>query len=181
MQVTTVSDITTGDGRAILSSALHSQVNPFQTTRYLWPQQGPPTPADWKLWEAAITHAILSPRPHQPRALEFLLGHWLDSTTPWQSYFSPNEQRIYIKERTVWRTWSTRPRRCRGNGRSSFCQGGGRASSPVRRGSDTGLPDIINLPCHPAHRRYDCGSSMADTGPHSPRGPTQRYQLPVGG
>jgi len=115
--VTTVSDIATGDGRSILQSALKGQRNPFQTERYSWPQQGPPTKDNWSLWEAALTRTLVS---WQPRTLAAPLGQWLDKDTPWQTYFSPDEQQIYTRENDAWRAWTTIPRRCRGNGRTSF-------------------------------------------------------------
>ena len=82
LRVTTVSDIATGDRRSILQSALQGQRNPFQTDRYLWPQQGPLAKDNWKLWTVALTRALVS---RQPRALAVPLGRWLDNNTPWQT------------------------------------------------------------------------------------------------
>ena len=79
LRVTTVSDIATCDGCSILQSALQGQRNPFQPDWYLWPQQGPPTKANWKLWIAALTRTLVSP---QPRALGVPLGRWLDNNIP---------------------------------------------------------------------------------------------------
>jgi hypothetical protein len=70
LQVTTVSDITTGDGYYITQYAWMGQFDHHQTSRYEWPRQ--PRPTDWSLWRSALNKAIgVAPRSRRLNHLAY--------------------------------------------------------------------------------------------------------------
>eukprot|EP00957_Ditylum_brightwellii_P104130 7932353-Ditylum_brightwellii.AAC.1 len=52
-RVATLLDITSGDGKYIIADTLHGQR--IRTHfEYIWPHQGTPSTAEWKVWQQAI-------------------------------------------------------------------------------------------------------------------------------
>ena len=69
-QVCTVSDISTGDGKAIHPQA-YEKGRMGRRNSYNWPAQGLPSSSDWKMWKAAIDTVF-----RQDNVFHSGLGHW---------------------------------------------------------------------------------------------------------
>ena len=50
LQVTSLADITSGDGRSILEDAWKGDRVTFWPSYYSWPHQGKPSATDWVAW-----------------------------------------------------------------------------------------------------------------------------------
>eukprot|EP00957_Ditylum_brightwellii_P064015 4855736-Ditylum_brightwellii.AAC.1 len=79
LQVSTLADITSENGRYIVSDIFHC--NKICThSDVAWPHQSKPTKTYWETWESAIRRTFdLKRNCTLPK--EFQLGRWLDNTT----------------------------------------------------------------------------------------------------
>ena len=57
LRVTTVSDISTGDGQRLSQTAYERKTYTYRDT-YHWPQQGRPPPTDWKIWDYFVKQEL---------------------------------------------------------------------------------------------------------------------------
>ena len=94
LQVETLSDITSADGRYLLGWALDGCPNIHQPVYHAWPIQGDPGKQAWMEWHRTlaicfcsgqILHGLLHP-----------LGQWTTKApSDWQWWYSLSEERIY--------------------------------------------------------------------------------------
>ena len=96
LQVTTIADICTGDGRIINTSAWKGERNPNHYTKYNWPQQQRPSGRDWTTWRNLL-RKITNPNT---KFLINPLGPWLAEEVPthWPFYYCPRRDIVYSKE-----------------------------------------------------------------------------------
>jgi len=87
LQVTTLADITDGQGRELLIPMLTGSNEIALPTRWQWLQQGQPPQKGWILWQEAITKCI----PTCSNKLTYPLGPWTDSISDWQWQWNPLE------------------------------------------------------------------------------------------
>jgi hypothetical protein len=100
LQVDTLSDITTADGRYITWYAQHGIRDDTRSTSHKWPSQSDPGPRIWTEWQRTLaivfcggylTHGLLTP-----------LGPFINTGDDWQWWYSLQEERIYKKEPEGW-------------------------------------------------------------------------------
>jgi len=56
LKVITLSDITTADGTRKIPSVKKGYQIPARISTLMWPNQGKPNSAEWKIWEASLSH-----------------------------------------------------------------------------------------------------------------------------
>jgi len=85
LQVLTLSDITTADGRSILEEAKQGQPLPDRRSTLLWPAQGLPPKQDWNIWRQYLGYL------EERGKLIVPLGPWLASThQEWRYVWDPS-------------------------------------------------------------------------------------------
>ena len=71
LKVITLSDITTADSTRIIPSVKKGYQIPARISTLMWPNQGKPNSAEWKIWEASLSHFESRGKLLRP------LGRWL--------------------------------------------------------------------------------------------------------
>ncbi|CAJ1970459.1 unnamed protein product [Cylindrotheca closterium] len=88
LQVCTVSDIVTADGRFIRRSAWNGLRDECCRSPYQWPRTVRPARQHWDLWQTTLSQALLASNgPHHP--LQQPLGPWSDPLEDWNWLLSP--------------------------------------------------------------------------------------------
>jgi hypothetical protein len=106
LQVYTLADICSGDGRKICPEFLSGH-NPMRgCSRIHWPNQGQPPPANWHLCRESIQKCFLSQRNvlriHNP------LGKWLlKAPAHWPCWYDVIDHSVYLQEDRKWRQFRT--------------------------------------------------------------------------
>jgi hypothetical protein len=111
LQVTTLADIATADGKFITHEARHGILDTTRPSYFTWPNQRDPLPKDWKEWRKALSVSFCG---GQDRKLATPMGSWSDKQSDkwrtlnyyiaWQRStmkFAPNSSRVitgYNKE-----------------------------------------------------------------------------------
>ena len=99
LNVTTVSDIVTGDGQYTHPDILaHRKIG--KTDSFHWPFQGLPSPDDWKWWDYAIDLTL-----KRGTTLDTPLGHWTlpqqEFINDWE-YFLTSQNKLYRHLNNTW-------------------------------------------------------------------------------
>ena len=111
LQVSTLSDICTADGRYIERNMLDGSSTPFPRSQYTWPVTPPAIPQSyWKLWRQALRRCFVQPNEH-PTRLHQPLGSWLNTPSDWKALFSPSTQCLYIQQGLNYAIWLQVPTR----------------------------------------------------------------------
>ena len=109
LQVTLLSDITTGDGKFIRSEVMQSHRPLSNSATELFPYQSSPNTAGWNLWYTFLTHLTRSPA----HALIQPLGRWLHPSHAlihkWQSYIDPSTNIVYLRKQDTFEVYETLP------------------------------------------------------------------------
>ncbi|CAJ1946086.1 unnamed protein product, partial [Cylindrotheca closterium] len=87
LQVCTVSDIVTADGRSIRESMWHGKRDNAHRSSYQWPRTVRPNRTHWKAWQEHLTRALLVSDGSQ-RLLRHPLGPWIDPLDNWNWLWS---------------------------------------------------------------------------------------------
>lgn len=86
LQVFSLANIKTGDGKQITHKAWFGQCDLRQPRYYTWPNQGDPSTQDWKLWQCTLSLCFCSGQSQQ---LTLPLGSWTDnSISTWIWFFT---------------------------------------------------------------------------------------------
>ena len=104
LQVSTLSDITTGNGLKITTSAWQGNPDNTRPTYFEWPAQSCPPAINSVLWTAALQSTFCS----NSRSLRSPVGAWTNKFLKehWIWYFSPSLERLYRHStQTVPGTW----------------------------------------------------------------------------
>jgi len=88
LKVTTLADITNGQGRELLTPMLMGVCEIEVHNRWHWPQQGRPTQTGWMVWQEAINKCI--PKCSNKK-LTYPMGMWVDSLEDWKWQWKPLE------------------------------------------------------------------------------------------
>ncbi|CAJ1945764.1 unnamed protein product, partial [Cylindrotheca closterium] len=86
--ISTVSDITTADGRYIRQCIWNGFRDDTYRTPYNWPRTVRPGRPYWELWQRTLSRALL-PSNGQHHPLRQPLGHWHDNFESWNWLWSP--------------------------------------------------------------------------------------------
>ena len=104
LQVTTLVDISSADGKFITHKAWQGQFDYSSPSYYNWPNQGDPPPKDWALWRKALSISFCG---GQTRRLTIPMGSWSDNQIDkWKWFFAPTEDRLYERLATGWNVYS---------------------------------------------------------------------------
>ena len=105
LQVTTLLDITSGDGCYVLPHVFMRH-NPLQAYSHIqWPRQGYPSEKAWLLWTIALRRCF--PNERNGRLIE-TLGKWIHVDPTWGAFFDHQISLLYVKgERWMWFTPNT--------------------------------------------------------------------------
>jgi hypothetical protein len=91
LQVITLADITSADGRYILSEAKAGTCIPHRTSNLDWPIQGRPSPSDWRLWRQTLAYLEDKGQLVSP------LGSWRTSShQQWHTYYNPVNNTVLL-------------------------------------------------------------------------------------
>ncbi len=89
LQVLTLSDITSADGRQIIQPVLNGDKIIDRRSTLYWPTQQRPPPNEWRLWSGALQHLLLNGILIKP------LQDWLaPSHQSWFWYFDPTSSNL---------------------------------------------------------------------------------------
>jgi hypothetical protein len=88
LQVLTLSDITSADGKTLLPNYTKGIVSTDRTSSLKWPEQTRPPPSAWTLWKTALAHISTSEKLSTP------LGRWTDITHLRWTWFHHGSQPI---------------------------------------------------------------------------------------
>ena len=105
LQVTTISDIATGNGMLLRQGVMSGTLTTLQQSHYTWPRQPRPGYSSWRLWRKAMKVCLmrgvrlhLHPRLH--------LGPWNDGEQDkWNWFYVRRTQKIYQRLPNCWRTY----------------------------------------------------------------------------
>jgi hypothetical protein len=90
LQVLTLSDITSADGKYILPTALKGERTQEQTSTLHWPRQDSPTELSWDLWRLALSHISTHSKLLRP------LGPWTGNPhQTWTWYIDSDTKVVY--------------------------------------------------------------------------------------
>ena len=105
LQVYTLADVCTGDGRKLISAIMDGR-NPMKgSSRLQWPNQGQLPPADWKLWRSALQKCFLVQRTQL--RIRTPLGNWLLTAPPnWPCWYNVDDHSVYLAEGVQWRQFT---------------------------------------------------------------------------
>ena len=110
LQVTTVSDITNGNGMLLRRGVLKGNILKLNTAHYVWPRQERPGINSWRIWRKAIKsvfmrHIRLHLKP------EYVLGGWNDGEySQWNWYYVRTTQKIYQRLLNRWKIYKRQGR-----------------------------------------------------------------------
>eukprot|EP00978_Attheya_sp_CCMP212_P023133 scaffold70166_cov59-Attheya_sp.AAC.5 len=103
LQVSSLSDITSGNGASILEGIWNGSRDTLNMTHRKWPGCSLPSPQDWTHWRNALrsllyadAHSVAQRRLRQP------LGDWTDCNEDWPWWYSPMKHRLYRKLGERW-------------------------------------------------------------------------------
>jgi hypothetical protein len=100
LQVTTISDITNGDGIRVSDNALQGIYDHHRPHYYQWPYQPSPPTSCWTIWRRSLRRCL-----HDKKlVLNHRLGKWTDNHD-WMWHFSPTEERLYQRQHQGWKVW----------------------------------------------------------------------------
>ena len=96
LQVATISDLVTADGKTITLSAWEGQTdNRTARPAVEWPNQGRPGSSDWQRWQSALVNTFGLSRN---RSLEVPIGNWKDKDSDWHWFYDPLSERLYHRK-----------------------------------------------------------------------------------
>jgi hypothetical protein len=104
LQVTSLADIVSADGKHITHATWHGCKDSLRPSYYYWPNQGNPTPRDWQLWHRCLSLSFCG---GQERRMVIPLGSWTNQQfKEWLWFYSPDEDRLYTRDNTIWQFYS---------------------------------------------------------------------------
>ena len=105
LQVTTLSDITNGNGMNLRSGIMKGITKPHNQTYYIWPRQTRPGATSWRLWRKALKRCFM--RGVQLHLLpEMRLGRWNDGKkNEWNWFFLRSTQKVYQRVSNRWKVY----------------------------------------------------------------------------
>ena len=101
LQVSTVADICTADGKFIRQAAWEGRREQFWRQDYNWPRTARPTRCHWETWRSVLTSTLLGADNTQKR-LRQPLGDWTDDIHRWLWLFSPSQGLFHLHGH-IWR------------------------------------------------------------------------------
>jgi hypothetical protein len=146
LQVCTVSDIATADGRCIRQSAWLGERDGMHRSRYQWPRTVRPNRNRWALWQDTLTRSLLASDGPQ-RLLRQPLGPWYDPIEDWNWLVSPTHG-VFHRHGQVWKHYSR-------------LEGGRTSSRRFRLGSSMSLTMQRKRP----HSDVEPASALAPSAP----------------
>eukprot|EP00978_Attheya_sp_CCMP212_P032090 scaffold123677_cov34-Attheya_sp.AAC.5 len=96
LQVSSLSDISSGDGCSILERFWRGFKDTLNLTHHKWPGCGNPSAHDWSLWRMALRKILYDDAASIAcRRLRQPLGKWTDTSELWPWWYSSSENRLY--------------------------------------------------------------------------------------
>jgi hypothetical protein len=92
MQMTWLSELTSGDGIHILGTAFKGICNPVMSRQWKWPNQGQPTAQDWAIWRKFLASLGTSSRAGCIKLYK-PLGNW-EAGNEHAWYYDPDSDRL---------------------------------------------------------------------------------------
>jgi hypothetical protein len=158
LQVITVADISTADGRHLLPGITHGTLTQPTWHNYLWPRRPPSLSAThWKLWQDALQQCIISTTTpssgYSPRT-KFSLGDWLvPIEEQWTSFFHINSDTLYLAAGGLWFSYGRTSSRSNPIGKTFY---------PLQQTSDT-LPSACIMASIHMGRDTPAGVTLLNT------------------
>ena len=130
LKVTTISDITNGNGMLLRRGVMKGNMLRLNNPQYNWPRQSRPGINSWRIWRKALNRVILRQvRLHLKP--EHVLGGWNDGDfSQWNWFFVRTTQKLYQRDLHRWKVY-----RRQGRGPIGLC------SPFVYMSEALGLPD----------------------------------------
>ena len=99
LQVVTVSDLLTANGRAIRRSIWRGLRDDHGQDLYAWPRTVRPTPRHWETWRRVLSSIFLRP---SSLLLQEPLGPWHDDSSRWRWVYSPSTHLLFHRHGAAW-------------------------------------------------------------------------------
>lgn len=104
LQVTTLADIVSADGKHIMHDAWHGHKDSLCLSYYSWPNQGDPATQDWNLWCWCLSLTFGS---RQEQHLLVPLGSWIDRQIQfWIWFFTLEQDQLYECSGHTWKVYT---------------------------------------------------------------------------
>lgn len=101
LNVSTLADITTANGKRISRKAWQGIRDTTIPSRFSWPRTVRPSKQYWELWRECLQSSVIV--PHDPtRKLKQQLGKWEDDFDRWNWLFSPSENALLHQMGSCW-------------------------------------------------------------------------------
>jgi hypothetical protein len=99
LQVTTIADITTSDGKRIRTEIMEGDRNDTRRDQSLdWPFQQKPGKTEWKKWKKYLQQTFCT----SEEKLKQPLGNWIETDDTWNHRYAKDRQTIYTKTNGEW-------------------------------------------------------------------------------
>ena len=98
LQVVSVADIVTADGKRIRSAVMNGIRDEQYVPMYEWPRTVRPSKSHWQVWRDSLTAALLNPAGTLRRPLT----HWKDSIDEWRWLYSPSNECLFHRHNHLW-------------------------------------------------------------------------------
>jgi hypothetical protein len=110
LQVTTLADITNGNGTMIRQGVQKGQMTSHNQPYYKWPRQTRPGMASWRLWRKALKKCFMREiRLHLKPDMH--LGSWTDGEQEgWTWFLLQRTQKLFQRRENRWRVYKRRGR-----------------------------------------------------------------------
>lgn len=105
MQVTTLADIVTGDGKRITETARHCKRDDTRSSPFDWPIQPRPGPLSRSTWSKALRTCFPS---LDDGSLTHSLGNWIITAAYHQWFFKTSTNTLFQRTRQGWVIWKRR-------------------------------------------------------------------------
>jgi hypothetical protein len=105
LQVTSLADITTGNGLCIRKGVMSGTMETLNEPYYQWPKQIRPGVTSWRLWRKAIKSCFLRGVGLYIKA-GMQLGRWNDGAQDqWKWFYSRHNQHVYQRQGNRWKVY----------------------------------------------------------------------------
>ena len=139
LQVTTLADLLTADGKCIRKSIWEGKREETKYNNYHWARQERPKEKHWKTFRAALDQAFTV--HDSTRAIANPLTSWTTTYEDWPFYYDEYNERLYSKDEDKWKVYGRSNRNTSRGNRMTF--------------SNTAIDSLDDLPPTAKHATVD--------------------------
>jgi hypothetical protein len=101
LQVITLAEIVTADGKYITRAAWEGHRDASRITKYNWPEQHRPSDSHWQLFRDALQRCFnVSAQRQLQQPMQWDVNP--AASSPWQFFWNPADERLYRRQKEGW-------------------------------------------------------------------------------